>query len=736
MFDLLNQSLQLVLNKWGTTWLVQAARKLKVAASTCVVAVAVTVLPLTQTANAAELGEMRLLSAQGEHLSAEVAIGNVSELKAASLSVGVADAQLSKAAGLVQTANLPFLWAELRQRAETGWYVQLLSSDPIIDPYNEIIIELAWADGSYLREYALRFGGSGTTRLDERGTQVVNSIVANSVADSASAEGTQQSSPAAVAASANIPATTVAVKRGDTLLQIVRGLDLPANVTQEQAMWGVFDANPHSFSGSPHQLRAGATLNIPPAGQLRQLSQQTAVQGLKTSLQLAAVQATSSVQPATTQPASTTAGSTSIAGTVTDATTSISVRDPSIPLYQPTSDGSIQVTSSDSALVTDLSLTRVVSTDSEATVVERQQSRSRVEQTLQQLSASIAEVRSEISGVETSVSSLSENVGSNVGRVEELSSLINEVSQQQSEIVRTQVEPGAVESVVPVDAAAATTVTVDSANLQELGLLHDIWNSTYLRSLALLALAAILALFLVLKQLVAQRRRMAAGKTVEVVKTDKAAVHKEQRGREDADQEQYSRTSVNTKTFAAPAMAGAGTGPSILRQQEEAVDAPTALSWFREHLRSGRVSEQDLVKALRRYPNRQDLRLRLMERYANRQEVESFAQLAREMFHLTRGRNKEWPRAIQLGLALELEMESMEPHLVRPFEAVDFGVDRDIESPYSGDSTLQFPDHPRPYHRSRHLKPVRQATSTQGTVRGHSRTARDVTLDATLALQE
>jgi len=67
------------------------------------------------------------------------------------------------------------------------------------------------------------------------------------------------------------------------------------------------------------------------------------------------------------------------------------------------------------------------------------------------------------------------------------------------------------------------------------------------------------------------------------------------------------------------------------------------MTWFREHLQSPKVGEEALVKALRHYPNRQDLRLRLMERYANRKEVESFAQLGREMFLMTRGRNKEWP---------------------------------------------------------------------------------------------
>ena len=74
----------------------------------------------------------------------------------------------------------------------------------------------------------------------------------------------------------------------------------------------------------------------------------------------------------------------------------------------------------------------------------------------------------------------------------------------------------------------------------------------------------------------------------------------------------------------------------------------------------------------------------------SRKEVESFAQLGREMFLMTRGRNKEWPQAIQLALALELEMESMEPELVPSYRGVDLGVERDIESPFSGDSTQQF----------------------------------------------
>lgn len=662
------------------------------------------VLPLS----AATLGEMNISSSRGEHLLAEVAVNDVAASEAGSLSVIIADAELVAAAGLVQSENLPFLWAEIRQR-ESGWYIQLLSGEPIVDPYNEIILELVWDGGSYLREYALRFGG--TTRVAEKPADkpAEKPLPSNAATPSTISNAAVGSSNTGVSGSsgrvngASTP-RSIRVNRGDNLLQIVRGLPLPPNVTPEQAMWGIYSANTRSFSGSPNQLLAGVKLQIPAMQRLASISQQVAIAGLKTG--------SAGAPPVVKQPAPTPTASTQSSVTqspvtesqVTGSGQNVSLRDPSIALYQAEVQSASDIRPAVSEATNSLSLTRVVKTDSISDVVTRQESRARVEQTLDQLNASIADVRADISGVENSVSSLSSNLGSNVGRVEELRSLITEIKQNQvgaptsaatattasvlSAVTAKSVDSSAVAGISAKANTAETNKVPDSAlkNSDTRGVsfyVQRFMDSTYLRSLALLSLALLLALFLVTRQLMAQRRKtrqLAAGSRVKPV---------------DSSEMPTESVTGSGKVYSAAALAtggGAQSGSSVLRMQEEVVDAPTALSWFREHLRSGRVSELDLVKALRRYPNRQDLRLRLMERYANRQEVESFAQLAREMFHLTRGRNKEWPRAIQLGLALELEMEAMEPHLARPFETADFGIERDIESPYAGDSTLQFPD--------------------------------------------
>ena len=753
MLDRLNQPLQTERGKRPGANAALCVRNLTTVASGVLISV-IAMLSLVQPVSAATLGEMSINSARGEHLLAEIAVSNVAASEAASLSVSIADAEFSAAADLVQSDNLPFLWAELRQRnneqADNGWYVQLLSSEPVSDPYNEIIVELEWDGGSYLREYALRFGGS--TRVAEKPLPTINpatttaSSSAAAITSAPSATASPAGNTSADAAGANAAsaqaatgnsgdAQSVRVNRGDNLLQIVRGLQLPSNVTPEQAMWGIYTANTRSFSGSPDRLLAGVELQIPAMQSLASIPQQTALAGLQKPVGNAQTALQAPAQSVATTPVA------------TQATPTVSLRDPSIPLYQPDSSVGAAVTE-DSA--TSLSLTRVVTTDSVSDVVSRQQSRSRVEQTLDQLNASLAEVRADISGVENSVSSLSSNVGSNVGKVKELSSLISELNLSQAQANTTSSNPASsIADIAAATAAVDTTTVAESAATQSSATatragsgsvsnnsgttgvsyyVQRFMDSTYLRSLILLSIGLLLALFLVTRQLLAQRRqnRLLAQGTRGKTNLEKTATDDE---------------AGTGKVYSAPALAGsagAQSGPSVLRMQEEVVDAPTALSWFREHLRSGRVSELDLVKALRRYPNRQDLRLRLMERYANRQEVESFAQLAREMFHLTRGRNKEWPRAIQLGLALELEMQAMEPHLARPFEPVDFGVERDIESPYAGDSTLQFAEQPHRSDRTPAGLP-RQRSSSKRRSSSQQRSVSqsmqpDVTLDKTLAI--
>ena len=64
-------------------------------------------------------------------------------------------------------------------------------------------------------------------------------------------------------------------------------------------------------------------------------------------------------------------------------------------------------------------------------------------------------------------------------------------------------------------------------------------------------------------------------------------------------------------------------------------------------------AEEILKEALKRQPERQAIRLKLMEIYSGRKDSQSFEAMAREMYGMTGGQNEEWPKVATMGLALD-----------------------------------------------------------------------------------
>jgi len=338
-------------------------------------------------AQAATLGDLNILSERGQHLQAEVPVLEVDAATADSLNISVADRTLSEAAGLVQTASLPFLWAELRQRDGGQWYATILSGEPIVDPYNEIILELVWSGGSYLREYALRYGASAQP------TQTAVPAPARSNA----AEPALEAASAPVAALTRPPSqqsavNSVTVRSGDSLISVVRALALP-DISNEQLMLAIFRANPRAFAGSPDKLLAGQTLTVPSRAEI-----------LATTIDQARAEIAEEI--ADTSPVS--AVSVSLSTAVEAESTpldnavlesdSLSERDPTLPLYG--SDNSELSSSVDTQV--NLSLSRVVTVDTQDAVLQRQADSASLTQQLAGLDASLSAVSSQLSNMEGS----------------------------------------------------------------------------------------------------------------------------------------------------------------------------------------------------------------------------------------------------------------------------------------------------------------------------------------------
>lgn len=99
-----------------------------------------------------------------------------------------------------------------------------------------------------------------------------DAVAAPSPAATGTAPGAEGEGPAA--------ADRILVKRGDTLTGIAERVRGEA-VSLEQTLVGLFRENPHAFENNVNRLKAGKTLEVPPAEKIAAISQQDAVRELK-----------------------------------------------------------------------------------------------------------------------------------------------------------------------------------------------------------------------------------------------------------------------------------------------------------------------------------------------------------------------------------------------------------------------------------------------------------------------
>ena len=229
-------------------------------ATSLVVALAA-MLAVPILAEAASIGHSRLISAPGQPLSINVPLRDLTDADLQSLRVAAAPAAAWRQAGLLPPVEL----SSLRFNLEAGFapgsrVIQVRSSQPFDGPVADLLIQVDTAAGSQLHQVSL---------LAQASPPGVASTQAG-----ASSAGPALSSGAVVGAP---PASrSIEVQRGDTLfaLALVNAVE---GVTVYQMMVALQKANPQAFINSNMNLvKAGATLTIPNAAALREVSDRQA----------------------------------------------------------------------------------------------------------------------------------------------------------------------------------------------------------------------------------------------------------------------------------------------------------------------------------------------------------------------------------------------------------------------------------------------------------------------------
>jgi len=224
-------------------------------------------LLLPSLAAAAGLGKLTVLSGLGQPLKAEIELLSLQKGEADNLAVRLPPADAFRKANIDYSGALLSIKFSIEQRGEGRYVVVLSSTQPMNEPFLDLLVELDWATGRLVREYTFLLDPpeyKGPQAAPAMAAPVTVAPVTKPVEMPAQA----LPAPAAPAPLAPPKAATSAsytVKSGDTLTKIANA-NKSDKVSLQQMLIALYRSNADVFDGNNiNRIRAGRILNIPDA---------------------------------------------------------------------------------------------------------------------------------------------------------------------------------------------------------------------------------------------------------------------------------------------------------------------------------------------------------------------------------------------------------------------------------------------------------------------------------------
>ncbi|MCP5284407.1 MAG: hypothetical protein H6933_05880 [Burkholderiaceae bacterium] len=234
------------------------------------------------------LGRLSVQSALGESLRAEIAVTSITPEEASTLQLRVASPDVYRTAGIDYNAVLGSAQVTLDQRPDGRSVLRLSSNRAVTEPFLDVILEANWASGRLVRAYTLLLDPPAVARAPAPAAAPTAPVVSAPPAPVAAAAPTPRATtspvpmpppapapaparaPAVAAAPARAPAAApapaperVRVRSGDTLSGIAERVR-PESVSLDQMLVSLYRANPQAFMGeNMNRLKAGAVLEVP-----------------------------------------------------------------------------------------------------------------------------------------------------------------------------------------------------------------------------------------------------------------------------------------------------------------------------------------------------------------------------------------------------------------------------------------------------------------------------------------
>ncbi|MCH7636207.1 MAG: hypothetical protein IIA12_00865, partial [Proteobacteria bacterium] len=249
------------------------------------------------------LGEIKLDSALNEPLRAEIELLSATPGELDGLRISLASADTFDRYGLERPTYLQDMEFQIvRSGSTTGNVVEIRSATSVTEPFLTFLVEASWSRGRLLREYTVLL--DPPTFAAREVTQATPAVAAPTRSDPVDSGRIERPAPdvspprqAPPPPSYERPARDatpppvvddspydrlaggdVYVAGGDTLWGITSRERPDSRLTMNQTMLAIFEANPDAFGGNINVLREGASLRIPSADEIFQITRGEALE--------------------------------------------------------------------------------------------------------------------------------------------------------------------------------------------------------------------------------------------------------------------------------------------------------------------------------------------------------------------------------------------------------------------------------------------------------------------------
>ena len=241
-------------------------------------------LALSSHVSALGLGEVKLKSTLNQPLEAEVKLLDTRDLTAEQILVTLASPADFERNGVDRLFFYTEFQFAVDLESPDGPKVLITSRNPVREPYLNFLIEARWTAGRLLREYTLLMDlptfdeGAVSRPVQSATTSAPRQARPSTAAPTIYVPSTRSTSGSGVSPQPKLSGSDYEVRNNDTLWEIALRARPDASVSVHQSMMALYKANPDAFiGGNINRLRRGQVLRIPGAEEMKSLGKSEAV---------------------------------------------------------------------------------------------------------------------------------------------------------------------------------------------------------------------------------------------------------------------------------------------------------------------------------------------------------------------------------------------------------------------------------------------------------------------------